>query len=87
MIWINYRPIDFGYALRMYICICNAVTDSAIRQAVGKGVNSFRDLTFQTGCGSQCGSCVKMAREIMDEALVETGFAPSRVELRFVSAS
>ena len=54
----------------MYICICHAVTDSAIRKAVSKGVSSFRDLSFETGCGTQCGSCVKLAREMMDDAIL-----------------
>jgi len=87
MIWINKRPIDFEYAIRMYICVCNAVTDSAIRHAVGAGANSIRELTFQTGCGTQCGSCIKMAREVMDEALLENGSPPSTVKLQIVSAS
>ena len=68
----------------MYICICHAVNDSAIRQAVQAGVNSFRDLSARTGCGTQCGSCVKLAREVMDQALTEVGLPLSSVELQVV---
>ena len=65
----------------MYICICNAVSDSRIRQTVEDGVNNFWDLSFQTGCGTQCGSCVPQAREIMDQTLEEQGRHRSRVSL------
>jgi bacterioferritin-associated ferredoxin len=65
----------------MYICICHAVSDSAIRHAVEEGVNNFRDLSFRTGCGTQCGSCVQQAREIMDQTLEELGQERSKVSL------
>jgi len=70
----------------MYICICHAVNNSAIRKAVMDGVNSFRDLSARTGCGTQCGSCIKLAREVMDQALIEAGSPRSAVELKVVSA-
>jgi len=70
----------------MYVCICQAVTDSAIRQAVAEGARSFHDLSFRTGCGTQCGSCRELAREVMDEAL-DRSYAPAPpVELRVVTS-
>jgi bacterioferritin-associated ferredoxin len=86
MIWINYHGIRLPYARTMYICVCHAVTDSAIRQAVNEGANTFRDLSFRTGCGSQCGSCVQIAREVMDEALSVSGAPKSVVSLRVVAS-
>ncbi len=71
----------------MYICICHAVTDSAIRESVNDGVKSFRQLSFETGCGTQCGSCVSQARQIMDETLIDSGLLESRLELELVSSS
>jgi len=71
----------------MYVCICNAVNESAIQQAVENGVTSFRDLSFTTGCGLQCGSCVKLAREVLDKALEKRGAPASSVKLEFVSSS
>ena len=68
----------------MYVCVCHAVNDSAIRKAVKAGVSSFRDLSTRTGCGTQCGSCVKLAREVMDQALTEVGLPLSSVELQIV---
>ncbi len=41
----------------MYVCICNAVTESDIEKAVNQGCNSLRQLEDHTGASSQCGSC------------------------------
>lgn len=70
----------------MYICICHAVTDSTIRQAVHLGASSFREVSFNTGCGTQCGSCVPQAREVMNGALDELGLTASQEKLRIVSS-
>ena len=71
----------------MYVCICKAVTDSAIRQAVMDGARSLRDLTARTGCSTQCGRCVGAAREAMDDVLAELGSAKSAVDLQIVTSS
>lgn len=78
---------NFAYASAMYICICHAVNDSAIRKAVRDGVSSFRDLSARTGCGTQCGSCVQPVRDVMDQALSEAGSPLSAVELQVVSST
>ena len=70
----------------MYICICNAVTESAIRQAVREGARSLRDLSFRTGCSTQCGRCVGTAREVMDETLAELGAPRTSVDLEIVQS-
>jgi bacterioferritin-associated ferredoxin len=54
----------------MYVCICNAVTDSDIRKAVHEGVWNFKQLSRTTGCGSSCGCCKEMAVDILQQALV-----------------
>ena len=41
----------------MYICLCKAVTDSQIRQAVCQGACSMRELRQRLGVASQCGKC------------------------------
>ena len=69
----------------MYVCICKAVNDTAIKDAVSEGVNNFRDLSSRTGCGTQCGCCISLAREVMDQALVDAGSPRSEVRLEVVS--
>lgn len=56
----------------MYVCICNAVTDSDIRNAVGSGVRSMRQLLQETGCSSTCGCCRELASEILQQSLAGT---------------
>jgi bacterioferritin-associated ferredoxin len=51
----------------MYVCICNAVTDRAIREAAESGVRTLAELTQRTGCGDCCGSCADLASSILDE--------------------
>ena len=60
----------------MYICICNAVTDTQIRHAVSTGARTMRDLRQQLGVCSSCGKCGKCARQILHGALADGGPCP-----------
>ncbi len=51
----------------MYVCICNGVTDSQIRQAAANGCREVSELTMRTGCGATCGSCLDMASGLLDD--------------------
>ena len=55
----------------MYVCICNAVTDHAIRRAVRAGTVSFEQLRFELGVSRSCGRCEGHARNVMAAALAE----------------
>jgi len=55
----------------MYICICNAVTDSDIRAAVNDGVSNLKQLSEVTGCGNACGCCKEIASQILQRDLIE----------------
>ncbi|MFB9068222.1 (2Fe-2S)-binding protein [Pseudofulvimonas gallinarii] len=52
----------------MYVCICNAVTDRAVREAAAQGVSCVGELTMRTGCGGGCGACVELAEQILQES-------------------
>lgn len=52
----------------MYICICNGVTDNDILRAAEAGCKSMPELTTRTGAGANCGSCLDMATELLDQA-------------------
>tara|TARA_R110002049_G_scaffold17416_3_gene67778 strand:- start:790 stop:1083 length:294 start_codon:yes stop_codon:yes gene_type:complete len=54
---------------RMYICICNAVTEKQIEQAVESGACRMRDLRNQLGVTADCTCCAESARRCLASAL------------------
>lgn len=59
----------------MYVCICIGVTDHQIREAALAGCETVAELTMRTGCGSNCGSCLGMAADLLEQAR-NTGSLP-----------
>jgi bacterioferritin-associated ferredoxin len=53
----------------MYVCVCNAVTDSEIRGAVKLGVRSLADLSAALGVATCCGRCSECACSVLSESL------------------
>ena len=51
----------------MYVCICNAITDTQIRQAAESGVLDLWGLQAELGVATDCGSCKETAAEILRE--------------------
>ncbi len=49
----------------MYVCVCQAVTERQVREAVAQGVTSMRGLREQLGVASECGRCARCARGIL----------------------
>ena len=41
----------------MYVCICNAVTEHQIAEAVKTGARTLLDLRRDLGVSSECGCC------------------------------
>jgi bacterioferritin-associated ferredoxin len=42
----------------MYVCICNAITDSQVDLAIGQGCRSVSDVFRRVGERPNCGKCV-----------------------------
>lgn len=51
----------------MYICICNPVTDTQVRQAISQGCHSLSALQSALGVGAGCGRCTDSAHEILEQ--------------------
>lgn len=51
----------------MYVCICHGVTDRQIRETAEAGCRTVAELTMRTGAGANCGSCLEMAAQLLDE--------------------
>ena len=52
----------------MYICLCNAITEKAVREYAQRGACSVDQLAFELGVGSGCGRCRDCASEVLREA-------------------
>ncbi|RVU41265.1 (2Fe-2S)-binding protein [Rheinheimera riviphila] len=63
----------------MYICVCKAVTDKAIRNLVADGACSMRELKQCLGVGSQCGKCTPAAQDLLNRSLTEQMRIPCNV--------
>jgi bacterioferritin-associated ferredoxin len=50
----------------MYVCVCKAVTDTQIKQAIDNGVCTRRQLFQCFGVGGDCGKCNKQVKELLD---------------------
>jgi bacterioferritin-associated ferredoxin len=57
----------------VYVCVCHAVTDSQVRQAVHNGVTLMRELREELNVASSCGRCACCARDILRATLKEIG--------------
>jgi bacterioferritin-associated ferredoxin len=58
--------------LIMFVCLCHGVTDTQIKNAVKtQGVGNLRELKKALGVGSQCGSCIETAQDIIDMTIVD----------------
>jgi bacterioferritin-associated ferredoxin len=51
----------------MYVCVCQAVTERQVREAVDQGVTSMRGLREHLGVASECGRCARCAHGILKE--------------------
>jgi len=62
----------------MYICNCNGITETTIRQAVELGCSSLEDLRRDLGVASCCGRCAPDARRLLGRCAAPGGAAPGR---------
>jgi bacterioferritin-associated ferredoxin len=55
----------------MFVCLCSAITDSQIQDAVDDGVQSVTQLEELWGVGAGCGTCRDFAQQLIDTRLAE----------------
>jgi bacterioferritin-associated ferredoxin len=55
----------------MYVCICNKVTDTDIRNAASQGASDLIQLSEQLNLGTCCGKCKSCAERVLREARAE----------------
>jgi len=49
----------------MYVCVCNAITDSQVVQAAEQGVRNLRGLQTHLGIALECGRCASYAQGLL----------------------
>lgn len=52
----------------MYVCLCHAVTEDEILDAVDGGAHTEQAVGGTTYAGTGCGSCVERISELLDGA-------------------
>lgn len=67
-----FDPIASGndsrlYFAPMYVCLCQAVKEADVRQAVASGVDDVEQLAEHLGVGTGCGSCRDFAQALIDD--------------------
>lgn len=50
----------------MYVCICHAVTDTEVKQAIQAGADSVSAVTRECKAGGDCGSCRQHIEDLID---------------------
>ena len=48
----------------MYVCVCNAVTEREVGEAIDGGARTRSEVTRACGAGGDCGSCHKQIEEM-----------------------
>ncbi len=72
----------------MYVCVCNAVTERQIHQAVQDGIRSMRDLRRDLGVTRDCGRCAECALSCLRASLpAAPAPAPNRTTIRLAKAA
>lgn len=65
----------------MYVCLCHAVTDRQVKQAVKEGACTVRQVQLCLRVGTNCGKCIPAAREIVETVLAEKPIPPRELRL------
>ena len=65
----------------MYVCVCNAISEKAVKEAVASGARTLADLQAQLGVATCCGCCASCA-----ESYLQTPTDSSALEARDMTA-
>jgi len=58
----------------MYICVCNAIRDSELREAARRCPGDADAVYEALGCRPQCGQCLDEAAELLIEERAKVAF-------------
>lgn len=55
----------------MIICVCKAVSERTLREAIRSGARSVADLAEATSASTDCGTCAEHLLDLLAETLEE----------------
>ncbi len=61
----------------MYVCVCKAVNERMLEEAVSRGARDLSDLATEFGLGQDCGRCKETAETFLDRLLQGTEQLPT----------
>ena len=53
----------------MYVCICKAVSDQDIKNAVLNGAEDLATIQAHLGAATGCGKCIEYTEQVINETL------------------
>jgi len=74
----------------MFVCICNQITESDIREVVRNGACSYKEVQIELGVGMQCGECKQCARNCIRQShtlSAEQVYAPLATPLEVTTSA
>ena len=60
----------------MYVCVCHAINETRVREAVAQGRTSVRALREHFDFGECCGKCNACMRGLIDEEMSQQCIRP-----------
>ncbi len=66
--------------IRMYICVCNAISERHVQEAIAQGAKDLSDLQAQLGVATCCGQCAETATDYLPGGQYAADAMPPAVE-------
>ena len=68
----------------MFVCVCHAVTDTRVREAITSGATTREEVTRCCGAGGDCGACHGHIEAMIEDHVEQTdpGLVPAPALVR-----
>ena len=53
----------------MYVCVCKAISDQDIRDAIADGAEDLAAIQAHLGVATGCGTCLEYTEQLLNETL------------------
>lgn len=56
----------------MFVCVCHAVSDTRVREAIEAGASTREEVTRCCGAGGDCGGCHRYIEDMIEDHVEQT---------------